>query len=478
MAAALIVERRPVALAGSVVLTLPARSPRRRLVAILELARPGGRASIGRPRLVAVAVWAARRFRLLGFCPCGVASRAFLATTFRPAFVRNALWPGFKRLDWSGPRPIRLWPIRSRAGAVLVAIRPRPSVGVGASPTRGRGLTSGDAVVVVAGESFSRLAGGSVAGSRPILARPERRWLGRGRLRPILPRSRAARSRPAREAFHRVIDPQGFHQCRKLAHRQIARLAQREAGKGQRTDADPAQPLDRDPDRLHHPAHEVVHAFVDGDRQDEALARFAENANLFRNDPLAFDHETIAHILQCSFGRPGSRQNVIFLGQAVFRMHDPVGEITVVGEQQQSFGVAVEPSHGIDAFGHVDETHHRPPVALILDGRDEAARLVEQEVARPLAFDRVAIDENDRVVWISFRAELGDDLAVDADAAGGDQFLGGASRSDASGRENALQAFHAGAAFLFRGKPFKGLAAGCSVLNHGPRGHLFRTDEE
>jgi hypothetical protein len=51
---------------------------------------------------------------------------------------------------------------------------------------------------------------------------------------------------------------------------------------------------------------------------------------------------------------------------------------------------------------------------------------------------------------------LGHDLAIDADAPGGDQFFGGAARGDPSSGENALESFHGGGVALGRRQPLAG----------------------
>lgn len=168
-----------------------------------------------------------------------------------------------------------------------------------------------------------------------------------------------------------------------------------------------------------------MHALVNGDRQNHAFARFPKNADLFRNDRLAFDHQAVAQALQRLVRWAAHREHVIFLGEAIFRMHHAVGDIAVVGEQQQTFGVAIEPPNWIDPLGDVNQPHHRPAVALILDGGDVAARLVENEIARAGALDGIAVDEDHGVDRIRLGAELSDDLAVDADAPGRDQFFRG-----------------------------------------------------
>ena len=94
------------------------------------------------------------------------------------------------------------------------------------------------------------------------------------------------------------------------------------------------------------------------------------------------------------------------------------GEVAVVGENQQPFGIEVEPSDGIhvlaDAFQQIE---NRGPVFGIRSGRHVTARLVEKKIAVLLrALDTALIDANVVDVGVGFRAELGDGGAVDRDA--------------------------------------------------------------
>jgi hypothetical protein len=76
----------------------------------------------------------------------------------------------------------------------------------------------------------------------------------------------------------------------------------------------------------------------------------------------------------------------------------------------------------------------------IVAGTDEAFGLVDRKVEFALGFNRSAIDGDMVGVGINLGAELGDSLAVDRDAAGGNDLLGGAPGSDAGIRQEFLEA--------------------------------------
>ena len=102
-------------------------------------------------------------------------------------------------------------------------------------------------------------------------------------------------------------------------------------------------------------------------------------------------------------------------------MHDSVGEIAVIGEQEQAFGVAVEAANRVDALRHVDEFHHRPALALVVDRGDKTRRLVEHDDPRPLRPQDLAIDPDLGGGRVDPGAKFSHDLAIDLDTAGGNQ---------------------------------------------------------
>ena len=111
-------------------------------------------------------------------------------------------------------------------------------------------------------------------------------------------------------------------------------MTERNAGQRQRTHADPSQPIDRDADRLHHASHHAIEPFVDDDGQDDALPRLAEDANLVGNDATAVEHHAVAQALHDLRIRPVGGQDLVLLGQPVARVHDSVGDGTVVRQQE------------------------------------------------------------------------------------------------------------------------------------------------
>jgi hypothetical protein len=63
-------------------------------------------------------------------------------------------------------------------------------------------------------------------------------------------------------------------------------------------------------------------------------------------------------------------------------MRDETRERAVVGQEQQTLGLDIQAPHRLDAAAQAarDEVEDGVPSPLVGDGRDEPARLVEQQV--------------------------------------------------------------------------------------------------
>jgi hypothetical protein len=79
----------------------------------------------------------------------------------------------------------------------------------------------------------------------------------------------------------------------------------------------------------------------------------------------------------------------------VARVHQAVGELAVVGQQQHAGRVAVEPPDGHHAplaELAVEQVHHRAALLRVVGGGDRVARLVQHDVREGLRVDRAAVD--------------------------------------------------------------------------------------
>jgi hypothetical protein len=222
----------------------------------------------------------------------------------------------------------------------------------------------------------------------------------------------------------------------------------------------------------------VIHPLVQGDSENDAIPGFTKNAELVWRHPLAVNDDASAHPLQYIDLRPIRGDDVIFLFETKFGVHDPVRQLAIVGEEQEPFRIAVEPADGIEALGRVDEIHHRPPLALVAGGGDVAARLVEHDIATALRANDFAINSDGVGVGIGLAAKLRDDHTIYGNSAGYDHFLGHASGCDATSGKNALDALHAGGASVERARITRGRKSGRGSLEHWQVGHDRRTGKE
>jgi hypothetical protein len=102
-----------------------------------------------------------------------------------------------------------------------------------------------------------------------------------------------------------------------------------------------------------------------------------------------------------------------------------IGEVSVIREKQKPFGVIVEPSDWEEprrAFGQ--QVHDDRPPARVLETRDIATRLVEEQVRRGVArADGAAVEADAIGRGICLRSWLETDHSVHRDATGGEEGL-------------------------------------------------------
>jgi hypothetical protein len=137
-------------------------------------------------------------------------------------------------------------------------------------------------------------------------------------------------------------------------------------------------------------------------------------------------------------------------------MRDLEGEVAVVGEEDQSFGVVVETADGIDALAHaLDQIDDRAATLRVFDGSHHFLRFVQEEVAMRFRFgDELPVDFDVIDAGSGFRPELGDDAAVHRHPPFPDHRLGFPARREARVRDDLLQSLefhHSSVVELLRG---------------------------
>src|SRR5918995_3724449 len=122
-------------------------------------------------------------------------------------------------------------------------------------------------------------------------------------------------------------------------------------------------------------------------------------------------------------------------------MRQPVREVAVVGQDQQSFGVAVQPADVkqpvLLTFG--DEISDCAPAFWIAHCGHHTARFVQCQVSVPARrWNPGAVNTDDIPLWIDPSALLGNDFGVDFDASFADEDLASATRGNSSGSQDLL----------------------------------------
>ena len=134
----------------------------------------------------------------------------------------------------------------------------------------------------------------------------------------------------------------------------------------------------------------------------------------------AFEH--LLHILACD---RLVEFDLVDLVDHRGRMGELAGELAVVGEEEESGGVAVETADRIDTFaaGAVDKHHDGLAFLRVVDGGDITFRLVHQEVTFGFGAEGLTAVGDD-VAGLHLIAHLGDNLTVDLDASSLNELVG------------------------------------------------------
>jgi hypothetical protein len=137
---------------------------------------------------------------------------------------------------------------------------------------------------------------------------------------------------------------------------------------------------------VEHLADNPVAPLVDDDPNDRAILGVTDWPDHLRRCPLAIDDDPASQPVEGLWRRVAVQQRLVLLVDPVARMHDAVGDLAVVGQQQQAFGLPVQPADRDDPLVDGNEVHNGVAAALVGGCRDVATRLVEQNV--PPANDR------------------------------------------------------------------------------------------
>jgi len=228
-----------------------------------------------------------------------------------------------------------------------------------------------------------------------------------------------------------------------LLRRQATGVAEGQVAKRQAGVADPPKLDHGAADRFEHPPHLTVPTLVQDHLQPGVFFLQPQLVNGAGRRRAVPELHTAAQAFNLIVVEDALDLDVIALHHAGARMHERMGHRAVVRDQQQPLGVIIEPADGIEpAPVLADEIHHRRAPLRVADGGDDAVGLVEHEVdRRRLKVEELAVHLDMVALRIGLGAQLGDDPAVDGDAAVRDQRLRLPARRNPCLRDEFLKAY-------------------------------------
>ena len=225
-----------------------------------------------------------------------------------------------------------------------------------------------------------------------------------------------------------------------LLRGQVPELARVQPAQGEGTDGDAPQLRHRMADRLHQAADLVVLPLVQGQLQPGVVLGL-EQADAVRGQPLPFHAHARGQPRQRLLAGDVAHLGLVHPRHLVARVGDALGEVAVVGEDDEALGADVEAADREQPGHRGHQAHHGGTALRIVARRDHAPRLVEEEVDRLRGgSDAHAVHADVVGGDVRLRSQLADGLAVHGDAAVGHHLLGRAPRRDARPGQDLLDA--------------------------------------
>src|SRR4051812_2867068 len=229
---------------------------------------------------------------------------------------------------------------------------------------------------------------------------------------------------------------------------EVTDLAHLQGAEPHRPDADPGQAPDRVPDVLHRTAHDVVATLVQREPHQRLPTHRRDELDAARVHRPVVEDDAVLEPLERHGVDDALDLDEVGLVDLEARVRQLVAEVAVVGEDDQALGVGVEPADVEEPFleqrlarpGLDDGVGERPPALGVGQGRDDAAGLVQHDVAVPPGRrDARAVDADDVVLGVDAAALLAHDVAVHLDPALVDHRLRRPARRQAGLGQDLLQ---------------------------------------
>jgi hypothetical protein len=193
-----------------------------------------------------------------------------------------------------------------------------------------------------------------------------------------------------------------------------------------RPDGDPLEGHDLVAELGEHPPDLAILAFGQGHFEDRRLTTTTDDLDV-PGAHLAFGQpDPLDELVKDLASRQAGDDDAVNLLNPILRVREPVGELAVVGQEDQAGTHLVKPANRVHALGDFGQKIDHPGAARrVLVGRDVAFGLVNGEVDQAFEPDRLAVHRDLGLGGQDPGSQLAHDLSVDRDAALQDQFLTG-----------------------------------------------------
>ncbi len=201
-------------------------------------------------------------------------------------------------------------------------------------------------------------------------------------------------------------------------------------------DSDPHESFHFKSDFVKHPANLPVNTLP----QNDAEMGWLDYAEDIDSRSLTVEHDSFQQLRsERCIPRPIESYLVLLL-DLVARMSEALGEVTIVGEKEETLSLGVEPAD-VEQSREMrrEEVEDGVTRVRVAPGGNEPSRLVQHDVEALLAVDQFAVDF-DVVALRGLRAEIGANAAVNRDAASGNELVAMPARTQPRRGKDPVQA--------------------------------------
>jgi len=211
-------------------------------------------------------------------------------------------------------------------------------------------------------------------------------------------------------------------------------MSPRQVTQAQSTDAHSNELFDLVSQLVKHATNLPVNALT----QDNPHPRHSNCLHLVHACALSIEHHPGQQFWgEC--GVPGTiERHFVFLFYFVARMRQALRQIAVVGENEESFGLGIEPAD-IEEARELGRQEIEDGVVRVGIGarRNETGRFVKDNI-KPAFTANQLVPDFDVIALRRLRAEIGADTPVDCDAAIGDELVAMPPRTNPGGGEETV----------------------------------------